>query len=114
MPRFDFDDVEFNRNILELELMTGRAFLSRAEAKSRGPEGAWGLAVRAWIDYFRRVAAYAEGVLDGFECRRCESEDDHQAQTPAARARRALRYLTLQNPAARARSAPRPGTCGGR
>jgi len=99
MPRFDFDDVEFNSNILELELMTGRAFLSR---------------VRAWIDYFRRVAAYAEGVLDSFERRRRESEDDHQAQTPAARARRALRYLTLQNPAARARSAPRPGTCGGR
>ena len=42
MPRFDFDDVEFNRNILELELMTERAFLSRIEA---------------WINYFRRVAA---------------------------------------------------------
>lgn len=98
MPRFDFDDVEFDRNILELELMTGRAFLSRAEAKA-GAVGAWGLAVRAWIDSFRRVAADAEGVLDGFERRRRESEDDHQAQTPAARARRALRYLTLQNPA---------------
>ncbi|XP_066351609.1 probable disease resistance protein At1g52660 [Miscanthus floridulus] len=56
---------------------------------------------------FRRVAAYAEGVLDGFERRRRESEDDHQAQTPAAHARRALRYLTLQNPALVRRAAAR-------